>query len=152
MRKIKNVIAIVAVLVLASTLGVGGLWGLSVLESPDTSKIFATTQKQDAIKASMPDNLIGSWRTREDAAPKMSAEITADTIFLKAFSETASMNYWYGSFKVTPGSSEIISTALESNKFVMATGPTKKFTFQDGSIFFEISMMGVTTVVEMIRG
>lgn len=119
----------------------------------------AATGFECLSEAAVPD-LTGSWieAGTKPNAKRMSAEITDNTIDVYWSAEETRALYWAGTY-VTPAKAEtytwssINDHAKTDTALLAAGGDTKDFTYNynDGEITFDVTTLGVTTTVHLIR-
>lgn len=106
-----------------------------------------------------PLDLTGTW-TQENASDSyQEAVITDDTIEIYWISESESMRsvYWSGTYTAPSDDAPEYSWTSEgySEKMDMALlasqDDTKEFTYKDGKISYEVSMMGTTKTVDLVQ-
>lgn len=121
-------------------------------EPASVTKDPQVTQTQ-AVKMSVPVDLTGEWRSVEGSKGKMIATIKDNTIHVEMVDTQSFIGLWYGTFDILQsGQKEMISKAIDDPKhFVLSSAKTKAFLYQNDSLVFDYSVMGVRTTVEMKR-
>ena len=108
-------------------------------------------------EAPQPPDLTGEWKqvNSESDDSYQAATITGDTIVINWVSTDSKALYWAGSF-TAPTTDEEPYTWDSNNDHeqtdtaIMASSDdTKTFTYEDGQISYDVSMMGVTKTVRL---
>ncbi len=100
-------------------------------------------------KEEVPD-LIGEWSVKNDDGEEgMTMMITSEYMEINWASDDTSALYWAGTFTPPTKSGEYKWTSTndksKTDTAILASGDdTKEFTYADGVISFDVSMMGVT--------
>lgn len=110
-----------------------------------------TTTVAEGVKARIPIDLTGEWKSTDEAKPKIVARITANTIEMDFVDDSVLVSYWRGSFEVPKSGQSGITSKATNAEFSLSTAPTKDFVIQDDKLIFQLSAMGVTKIVEMKR-
>lgn len=146
-RKIAFLVALVVLCILGGT-------AVTYLVFPPQESQNPVTMTS-AVKVTMPIDLSGKWESVEGkTGSKFIANIENNTIHVEMTVSDGFSGLWYGTFDILqPGENSISSKALnDPNKFVLSSLETKDFLYRDGSLFFNLSVMGTTSAVELKRG
>jgi hypothetical protein len=96
------------------------------------------------------DSLTGSW-----TADKMTATVTDMSIEVMWMTEEMSGLYWKGSFVVAAKDGEKINSAGDlvamEESFISSRDTEKEFVYENGKLSFKRTVMGVTTVIHLVR-
>jgi hypothetical protein len=144
--------------VLLATLTTGGIF-FATAAGGDTTAPPSTYTKPIAQK---PVSLVGTWhQTKGMPGVTMTAEVSGDGIQIDMKMDTTHGVFWMGSFDTsdkTDQSFTVISMpdpdakkALKNSLFGDSVEKTKKFTYKDGEITYEFSMMGVESTVHLSK-
>jgi hypothetical protein len=105
-------------------------------------------------------SLVGEWKQTNSGIPGvvMTAEISGDSIkiYMK-MSKTAGV-FWLGSFNTSRETSQSFTVNSVGNVEAMkydlyaSSEKTKTFTYKDGDLSYQFSIMGVSTIVHLSRG
>lgn len=120
---------------------------------PDRPMREPGSTQTSAVKVAQPVDLNGTWRSEK---PKVTATVLNGTIDVESITEDGGyVRWWYGTFDNPPaGKHGVTSKGVEDpNKFYLSSAETKDFVYdpQNKLLRFQISMMGVTKIVEMKR-
>lgn len=115
------------------------------------------TDAQQAEEAPQPPDLTGEWVqvNSESEDSYQEATITEDTITVNWVAPDSTALYWAGTFEAPTTADEPYSwdsvndTEQTSTAILASPDETKTFTYEDGQISYEVSMMGVTTTVRL---
>lgn len=110
-----------------------------------------TISQQPAVKIKVPLDLTGNWRSDK---PKVTAVVQNGTIEVEStLDDGGYARWWYGTFdNPQDGKTGVTSKGMyDPNKIYLSSAETKSFVYHDGRLKFQISMMGVTRIVEMKR-
>jgi hypothetical protein len=112
------------------------------------------------VQSTSPVSLAGEWKQSSSGIPNvvMTAEISGDSIkiFMK-MSDTAGV-FWMGSFNTSHETSQSFTVNSVGNVEAMkydlyaSSEKTKTFTYKDGDLSYQFSIMGVSTIVHLSRG
>jgi hypothetical protein len=104
-----------------------------------------------AVANVQPVNLVGTWNQKSgDGGVTMTATITSDgKISIGMSSDVISGAYWAGTFKTSSTDGQIVSKADGDPQLSQDT--TKTFTYKDGDLSFEFSMLGNSATVHLQR-
>lgn len=101
-------------------------------------------------------DLTGVWTQVDASDSYQQATIQGDTIEINWISsDGTSALYWAGSFTAPEDSAEPYSwisnndTSKTSGALLASGDATKEFTYENGTISYEVSMMGVTTTLQL---
>lgn len=143
---------LIAPLVLTSALALTGCAAASTSSSTSGSSSGAEEVAQ------APD-LQGDWKQSnpESDDAYQQATITADTITIEWVSDGGSTTaiYWVGTFEAPNDATEPYVWTSDRDEeatdsaLLASTADSKDFTFAGGAISYELSALGVTTIVEM---
>lgn len=159
--KAKKAAVVLAVFLLAFILtACSGAEDDSVDDSGDASTTVSDVDVE--ADAEIPD-LTGDWEqsNKNSETDYLIATIEGDVITISWYwiddeGEVGTSIYWVGTFEApeTGGSysweSEIDRDATD-NEPMAATSSSKTFTYEDGVLSFDVTLLGVTTSVEMER-
>lgn len=111
-------------------------------------------------KVEAPADLIGEWKqtNSKSADSYQSATITADAIeanWVSDGGETTSL-YWAGSYTAPTKAGEFTwesnnDTSKTEGSMLASPSPTKTFSYSDGVVSYQVSMLGTTTTVKLSR-
>lgn len=143
----KKMVIILLALCLAGTMGACG-------NSSNASKEEASSQEE-----SEPWDLTGTWAEEGESDTYQEAIITDDTIEIYWISESESMRsiYWSGTYEAPAEKTDEFSWTSERDAgktdtaLLASQDDTKEFTYKDGKINYEVSMMGTTATVELVQ-
>lgn len=138
----RNVFFILAVLVVCAAVVVAVV-----------SLLMPEDDPSEDVSLSLPlVELTGTW-TSETGVSRFTATVENNEINIELGDESASMLYWYGTFKESesPGA-VIVSEKLETDKVVLSGADAKDFTIENDTIIFEFEAMGAKKKVVMTRG
>jgi hypothetical protein len=105
----------------------------------------------EAVKLKVPLDLTGEWRSDN---PKVTAKVLNGTIEVESTTEDGGIvRWWYGTFdNPQDGKTGVISKGISHpEKFYLSSADEKDFVYHEGMLKFQLSVMGVTRVVEMKR-
>lgn len=103
-----------------------------------------------------PASLVGNWKQSNGTETNyQTASISADTMeiyWVNTADESKSL-YWAGSFtEPKDGTWESVNdTSKTSSAMLASTAATKIFTFKDGEISYEVTALGTTKTVHLVR-
>lgn len=104
-----------------------------------------------------PVSLVGTWTGETDTA-KMIATVTDSTIEIMWKTEDTTALYWKGSFNAPAnfsGENTVITSdgdlAAMENSILASRHKTKTFTYDDGELSFELTVMGVTKTIKLSK-
>lgn len=130
------------------------------------SNADAAPKKNPAVTTvnTKPVSLVGDWhQTKGMPGVTMRAEISGDGIQVNLHFDRDNVGgiFWMGSFDTSDQRSQSFTVTslvdpdgqkvLDSSLFATSEH-TKKFTYKDGDLSFEFSMMGVESIVHLSRG
>jgi hypothetical protein len=110
-----------------------------------------------AAQIKAPINLEGNWRSQGSNSLQMIAQISNNTILVQSIINSGGYGrYWFGSFENPKGNADgkgmILSKKIEvEGQFTLSPADDKQFIYQSESIYFDVSAMGVTRTVELVR-
>ena len=123
----------------------------------DTAAGSAAAQAQEEVK--QPADLTGEWKQTNSASDTdyQTAVITGDTIEIYWVSETDESKslYWAGTFTAPttadePYTWESTNDHTKTDSAILAsTDETKSFTYENGQISYEVSMLGTTKTTHL---
>lgn len=97
-----------------------------------------------------PSSLSGTWKSD---SPSMTAHISNNQIEIDIVSDGSSALYWKGTMPQTASDgSQFVSagdTKAMDSALLASTLHTKKFTYKDGKLIFQWSILGTTRTVEL---
>lgn len=100
-------------------------------------------------------NFVGTWNQLKGVdGTSMTATITPDgKISIEMHSDPISGSYWQGSFNTTSvtGASSVQITSTSDGDPQLAKPGTKVFTYANGVLSFEFSILGHTNTIELQR-
>lgn len=110
-----------------------------------------------STKQSTPPDLTGEWvqSNSESEDSYQAATITEDTITINWVSPDSKALYWAGTFEAPNSTDEPYTweskndTEQTSTAILASSDETKKFTYENGEISYDVSAMGVTTTVKL---
>lgn len=111
-----------------------------------------------AVKVVEPISLVGNWKTPPESKLTMKAVITDTSILVHFIDKSGYVAYWYGSFHNPEGTNKdwkggVTSTKLiDPQKFTLSNAATKDFVWDGEQLHFDVTAMGITTVVDLVRG
>lgn len=125
-----------------------GVAGCSTTEEPNENQ---TTQEEKHE----PTDLTGTWASEDQEGSYQEAVITEDKIEINWITPDSTAIYWIGTYQApdkevneytwtSTGDQEAMQSAL-----LASTAESKDFTYKNGVISYEASMMGVTKTVEL---
>lgn len=130
---------------------------LSVTACGNNTDTQGSTGGDTAETQQTPPDLVGEWeqvnKNSEDSY--QTATITADTITVNWVTPDSKALYWAGSYDAPttadePYTWESVNDTEQTETAILASGDdTKKFTYQDGQISYDVTAMGVTTTVKL---
>lgn len=144
----KKMVTVLLVLCLAGSMGACG-------NSSESSQKETSQQEEEKE----PLDLTGTWTEEGEHDTYQEAVITDDTIEINFISDNESSRflYWSGTYE-TPSEdiNEYVWTSkrnAEKTDTALLASPddTKDFTYKDGKISYEVSMMGTTTTVNLVQ-
>lgn len=100
-------------------------------------------------------DLTGTWASESNEGSYQEAVITEDTIEINWVTDDTKSIYWVGTYTAPDEAVDEYSWTSERDKektdnALLASGDdTKEFTYKDGVISYEASMMGVTKTVKL---
>lgn len=102
-----------------------------------------------------PASLQGKWASDSSNGTSMNAVVKNDVIKITIDDEDSSSLYWQGTFAKTATNGDTIvskadTAALESS-ILGSQNKTKAFTYDDGTLTFDMSMMGTTKHVKLSK-
>lgn len=148
----------VAVLALAGALAFAGCSSPSS-SSDDGAHASGTSQAAPtATSQAKPADLTGEWIQENAGDAYQSAKVTADSIsvdWVDTKGGTTSV-YWVGTYEAptNPGPFTWTSSrdaAATDRALLASTEPTKEFRYAEDKISYEVSMMGVTKAMTLVR-
>lgn len=96
------------------------------------------------------DSLTGNWK-----ADKMTAVVTDTSISISWDADGTTGLYWKGTFVVAAKDGEKIQStgdvAAMEESFLSSRDTEKEFVYQDGKLSFKRTVMGVTSVISLVR-
>lgn len=105
-----------------------------------------------------PVNFIGTWhQVKGNPDFVMTAEISFGSIQINMKTRDGSNVYWMGTFDTDMTDIKhftMISTGDQdamANMIFASQDPTKKFTYRDGTLSFDFTIMGTTTTVHLSK-
>lgn len=106
-----------------------------------------------------PTDLTGTWKSEEVDGSYQEAVITDDTIEINWISDDGNTKsiYWIGSYEAPKESVEQYDWTSVRNKektdtAILASGDdSKKFTFEENAISYEVSALGTTTTMRLVQ-
>lgn len=112
-----------------------------------------------SVSASEPTSLKGNWRQIDSGIPKavMSAVISDNKIEITLHMEDTLGIFWTGTFDTSKNSSETFMVISEGDQDVLAKSlygsneKTKKFSYKNGDLSYEFSILGVSTTVHLSK-
>lgn len=143
----RKFLSLLAFLVVLAAVVMGGVY---VSTMPDDTKTNAPSVEQ-GVKIVKPLDLNGKWKSDK---PKVTAVVQNGTIEVESITEDGGfVRWWYGTFdNPQDGKVGVTSKGIEDpDKFYLSSAETKDFVYDKEMLKFQISMMGVTRVVEMKR-
>lgn len=154
---LKRFIALYALLAILTS---GGIY--FAVSAADANKATAS-QHTKAISAK-PASLVGAWhQTKGMPGVTMTAEVSGDGIQVNMHFDRDNIGgvFWMGSFDTSDktGQSFTITSLPDPDAKKVLKGSlfgssetTKKFTYNNGDLSYEFSMMGVESTVHLSRG
>lgn len=108
-------------------------------------------------EAPQPPDLTGEWKqvNSESEDSYQAATITGDTIVINWVSTDSKALYWAGSFTAPTTDDEPYTWDSENDHeqtdtaIMASSDDTKTFTYEDGQISYDASMMGVTKTIRL---
>lgn len=141
------------VLAILSLIAVGGT-AIGYFGAQPDHPAQAPASTAGVVQIVKPIDLSGEWQSVEShAGTKFLGHIKNNTVHIEMVANGGYSGLWYGTFDILqPGENEMLSSAIEDeNYFVLSSAETKNFIYQDGSLVFDFSVMGVRTTIEMKR-
>ena len=104
-------------------------------------------------KSSVVD-LTGSWhQDPTDATPvNMTAQVLPNHIQIMLASDATNGLYWDGTFDTSPYNSNSFKLTSTSDETALSQDQFKTFTYKNGVISYEFSMLGKNYTVHLIQG
>jgi hypothetical protein len=146
--------------VLLATLTTGGIF-FATTAGGDTTAPPSTYTKPIPRK---PVSLVGTWhQTKGMPGVTMTAEVSGDGIQINMHFDRDNIGgiFWMGSFDTSDKTDQSFTVtsmpdpdakkALKNSLFGDSVEKTKKFTYKDGEITYEFSMMGVESTVHLSK-
>ena len=104
-------------------------------------------------------DLSGTWKTKEEDGSWMEAEIKDDVITINWISDEGESTsvFWVGSYDAPKDSGNEYSWESKRDKDktdkepLASSDDTKKFTYKDGKLTYQMTGFGVTTTMSMTR-
>lgn len=95
-------------------------------------------------------DLNGNWAADNNNGGTITAVVKDEQITLIINNEGAKMLYWVGTFQSFASVGDMVkSTKVDVPKAVLSRATSKDFIIGEGTISFELSVMGKTTIVEL---
>ena len=143
----KRILAVFVATIMSASIAACGSPGGS--ENP-TPKSTEKTEEE-------PLDLTGTWASPENEGSYQEAIISDDTIEVNWISDAGATKsiYWIGTYSPPTENSNEYSWTSERNKekttsaLLASSDDTKNFTYKDGKITYEVSVMGTTTTYEL---
>lgn len=125
---------------------------MRLAETWEPTKLEYSSTETQAVKIVSPPDMTGRWVTHGDDPTAMFAVIEEKTITVTLVSEGSHLVYWHGSFE-NPGSNggTTVSNAIVADILVLSTASSKEFVCEEDALSFEITVMGMTKTMEMVR-
>jgi hypothetical protein len=119
--------------------------------------VTACGNAHETPKAATPTDLIGHWhQTKGMHDETMDADITSDTIRIHLTMGDSTGVYWIGSFDPNRAiSGAVISlgdTDAMSTQLYASNEKTKTFTYKNGDLSYEFSIMGISSTIHLSHG
>lgn len=110
-----------------------------------------TACSSSAPKASV--DLTGSWHqaSSDDAATKMTADVSDGHIKIMMYSSIINGLYWDGSFSAKQPKTAFDEVSI-AGADALSQDQTKTFTYQNGILSYSFTMLGKTRVIHLYRG
>jgi hypothetical protein len=146
--------------VLLATLTAGGIFFATAAGGDSTAPPSTYTKPIPA----KPVSLVGTWhQTKGMPGVTMTADVSGDGIQINMHFDRDNVGgiFWAGSFDTSDktGQSFTVTSLPDPDAQKALAGSlfgssekTKKFTYKDGELTYEFSMMGVESIVHMSRG
>lgn len=142
-------------LVAAPALGIG--LALALAGCAVSSESSAPESKSEVV-AEKPAVLTGEWKQANSETPDnyQTATIGEDSMEVYWVSDGGSTKalYWAGSYTPPTATGKHVwtsnnDTSKTESSLLASSSPTKEFTFDNGVISYEVTALGITTVVEL---
>jgi len=105
-----------------------------------------------ATSAPEPVSLSGDW-SYDSEGFSFSGEVVGDEITLNLIAQDSTGLYWTGTFASEATDGEVITSDADTDALAVSlfgsSDPTKDFTFKDGKLTFEFTIMGTTSTVAL---
>lgn len=145
--------------VLLAVLTAGGIY-FAVSANDATTAAASPYTKSIPAK---PVSLVGNWhQTKGMPGVTMTAEISGDSIQINMHFDRDNIGgiFWMGSFDTSDKTGSFTVTSIPdpdaqkvlAGSMLASSEKTKKFTYKDGDLSYEFSMMGVESTVHLSRG
>lgn len=112
--------------------------------------------KPTAANTSMryPVDLSGTWHqtTADHSKMNMVAEITDDHIQITMYMNDFHGLYWDGSFDTSKSTTNSFKITSVSEEQVLSQDKTKIFTYKNGELSYQFTMLGQTNTVHLSKG
>lgn len=107
-----------------------------------------------SLNSKAPVNLSGSWHQSSNDAPvTMTAEVDGNHIQILMSSDLAGgILYWDGTFDTQGNSSDSFEVTSTADEKALSQATTKKFTYKNGELNYNFSMLGKTYMIRLARG
>lgn len=155
MKKLIAVCTVVGIFLSLSACGGSTSNESSGTSSPPSSSAEVAEPTPEPTPEPAPD-LTGVWTQIDASDSYQQATIQGDTIEINWISsDGTSALYWAGSFTAPEDSTEPYSwisnndTSKTSGALLASGDATKEFTYENSTISYEVSMMGVTTTLQL---
>jgi hypothetical protein len=136
----------------------GTLLGIYDLVNGLGSRGVSSASAESPIKTTDVPVLTGHWHMTKSGIPdaKMAASIADDKILVTLTMGDTTGIFWDGTFDTTQTSAVFKTTSLGDQAAMAAqlyasSEKSKVFTYKDGDLSFQFSIMGVSTIVHMSK-
>ncbi|KJL34380.1 hypothetical protein [Microbacterium azadirachtae] len=147
-----------ATVTLVAALALAGCSAPASAPTATEGKPVATQEQAKPKEQPKPADLSGDWVQENAGDSFMAATITADAISINwvSMKDDTTAIYWVGTYQAptAPGDFTWTSTRNEeatNNALLTSTDPTKDFSVAGDKVSYEVTMMGVTKTVSLVR-
>ena len=144
---------------LLALLGIGTVSCSAPAEPTGTKPDSQSATPEEVEEAPEPVDLTGEWKQTNPHDPEsfQSATITADTIEVYWNATDAKSLYWAGTIEVPEDGStsftwDSVNDKSKTDSAMLASGDdTKKFTYENGELSYEVTALGTTMTVRLAQ-
>lgn len=148
-----------ATIALLALMGFGNVSCSAPAESTDTKPDSQSAAPEEAEEAPEPVDLTGEWEQTNSNDPEnfQSVTITADRIEVYWNATDSKSLYWAGTIEVPEDGStsftwDSMNDKSKTDSAMLASGDdTKKFTYENGELSYEVTALGTTMTVRLAQ-